>query len=202
MLFESGQGWPWIKVSRMNQSFRLALAGRRDGRERPSCMKTWLRRLSTRRSLSASSTRDELPVRQRRWSGGPWSAVGMRDAHACCAGRRLAPAAASSFGEYPGATQTVGGARLRKEEPTLPDAFGSGSRIAFPGIDSAKTGAAVEPPYADSRPSLQIGQPSASWIECDGLVARPSPSSRGHSDAWWSPTDASRDSRPPENCTE
>ncbi len=133
--------------------------------------------------------------------GATWSASGIRAAHSCSACCRLVPACASSFGEYPEATQAVGGARLRKDEPTLRETFGSDNQIALQRINSAETGAAVEPPYTGSKPSLQIGQPSPSRAECDGSVAWPSTPSCEHLHAWWPSADASQDRHPPGNCT-
>ena len=157
--------------------------------------------VSRRDAANASSTGDGLPARQRCQLGSPCSASGMRAAHSCSACRRLVPAWASLLAEYPAATQAVGGARLRKDEPTLREIFGSDNQIVWQRISSAETGAAVEPPYADSKLSLQIGQLSASWVECTGPLARPSTSSCAHLDAQGSPADASHNSCPPGNCT-
>ena len=161
----------------------------------------WLGYLSTRRTVSASSTRNELPVRQRASPARHGLRAGYA-AHSCSACCRLVPACASSL-----RANTLG--QLR---PWAGRGSGKTSRHCerlsvlitksrCKRINSAETGAAVEPPYTGSKPSLQIGQPSASWAECDGPIAWPSTPSCKHLDAWWSLTDASRDSHPPGNCT-
>ena len=181
-------------------------------------MKTWLAYLFTPRSASASSTRNGFPVRQRASLARTWSASGLRCAgglatcrllrpnagceppgatYSCSACCRRVPACASSFGEYAGATQTVGGPRLRKDEPTWRKVFGSENQIALQETNFAETGTAVEPPKTGTRQSLQIGQPSASWVNCKAPVAWPRRSSCENLDAWWPPTDRC----PPGNCT-
>ena len=161
-------------------------------------MKTWLRYIvyatypkrliNTERASGAAAT----PVRR--------SMVCGRDAGRAFMlhGRRLVPACASSFGEYPGqlrpwAGRGSGKTSRRCRKPSVP-ATESHCREST----RRKRGRPLNRHTRAAGRACRSGNHRHRGSNATGPVARPSPSSRGHSDAWWSPTDASHDSRPPE----